>query len=96
MVRPAAAAGVRRDPSNASPAGALAPVDAIHVKVRDGQVGNRPFYAAICVDLSGQRDVLGLWAGTAGHGESAKFWMSVLTEIKNRGWAMCSSSSATD
>ncbi len=60
-------------------------IDAIYVKVRDGQVGNRPFYAAIGVDLAGHRDVLGVWAGTAGHGESAKFWMSVLTEIKNRG-----------
>lgn len=45
-------------------------VDAIHVKVRDGQVANRPFYAAIGVDLRGRRDVLGLWAGTPGHGES--------------------------
>ncbi|TWE10491.1 mutator family transposase [Rudaeicoccus suwonensis] len=60
-------------------------IDAIYVKVRDGQVGNRPFYAAIGVDLQGRRDVLGLWAGTAGHGESAKFWMSVLAEMKNRG-----------
>lgn len=60
-------------------------IDAIYVKVRDGQVGNRPFYAAIGVDLAGRRDVLGLWAGTAGHGESAKYWMSVLAEIKNRG-----------
>lgn len=60
-------------------------IDAIYVKVRDGQVANRPFYAAIGVDLAGRRDVLGLWAGTAGHGESAKFWMSVLAEIKNRG-----------
>lgn len=34
-------------------------VDAIHVKVRDGQVGNRPFYAAIGVDLAGHKDVLG-------------------------------------
>jgi transposase-like protein len=59
-------------------------VDAIHVKVRDGQVGNRPFYAAIGVDLHGQRDVLGLWAGN-GAGESAKFWLAVLTELKNRG-----------
>lgn len=48
-------------------------------------MANRPFYAAIGVDLSGHRDVLGLWAGTAGDGESAKFWLSVLTEIKNRG-----------
>ena len=59
-------------------------IDAIYVKVRDGQVGNRPFYAAIGVDLAGRKDVLGLWAGTGG-GESAKFWMSVLTDIKNRG-----------
>jgi putative transposase len=59
-------------------------IDAIHVKVRDGQVGNRPFYAAIGVDLQGRRDVLGLWAGN-GAGESAKFWLSVLTDLKNRG-----------
>lgn len=59
-------------------------IDAIYVKVRDGQVGNRPFYAAIGVDLDGRRDVLGLWAGTGG-GESAKFWMNVLTDLKNRG-----------
>ena len=59
-------------------------IDAIFVKVRDGQVGNQPFYAAIGVDLNGRRDVLGLWAGQGG-GESAKFWMSVLTDIKNRG-----------
>ena len=60
-------------------------IDAIYVKVRDGQVGNQPFYAAIGVDLQGHRDVLGLWAGTGGGGESAKFWMSVLTDPKNRG-----------
>ena len=59
-------------------------IDAIYVKVRDGQVGNQPFYAAIGVDLDGHRDVLGLWAGHGG-GESAKFWMSVLTDLKNRG-----------
>jgi putative transposase len=61
-------------------------IDAIMVKVRDGQVGNQPFYAAIGVDLHGHRDVLGLWAGH-GAGESAKFWMNVLTDIKNRGVA---------
>ena len=59
-------------------------IDAIYVKVRDGQVGNQPFYAAIGVDLAGHRDVLGLWAGHGG-GESAKFWMSVLTDLRNRG-----------
>jgi putative transposase len=60
-------------------------VDAIHVKVRDGSVANRPFYAAIGVDLRGHRDVLGIWAGTPGAGESSKFWISILTELKNRG-----------
>jgi transposase-like protein len=62
-------------------------VDAVHVKVRDGQVANRPFYAAIGVDLHGRRDVLGLWAGTSGAGESSKFWLAILTELKNRGVA---------
>ena len=62
-------------------------VDAIHVKVRDGAVSNRPFYAAIGVDLRGHRDVLGVWAGTPGAGESSKFWISILTELKNRGVA---------
>ena len=38
-------------------------IDAIYVKVRDGQVANRPFYAAIGVDLAGHKEVLGLWAG---------------------------------
>jgi putative transposase len=58
-------------------------IDAIVVKVRDGQVVNRPFYVAIGVTVNGERDILGLWAGD-GH-EGAKFWLSVLTEIKNRG-----------
>ena len=50
-------------------------IDAIMVKVRDGQVANRPVYAAIGVDLDGHKDILGLWAGNGG-GESAKFWMA--------------------
>jgi putative transposase len=58
-------------------------IDAIVVKVRDGQVANRPVYAAIGVTLAGDKDILGLWAGTGGEG--AKFWMSVLTDLKNRG-----------
>ena len=58
-------------------------IDAIVVKIRDGQVVNRPIYAAIGVTLDGEKDILGLWAGTGGEG--AKFWMSVLTDLKNRG-----------
>lgn len=61
-------------------------IDALHVKIRDGQVGPRPVYAAIGVDLAGHRDVLGMWAGE-GDGESAKYWLAVLTELKNRGVA---------
>jgi putative transposase len=60
-------------------------IDAIHVKIRDGQVANRPIYTAIGVTVDGERDILGLWAGTGGEG--AKYWLSVLTEIKNRGTA---------
>jgi putative transposase len=58
-------------------------IDAIVVKVRDGQVANRPVYAAIGVTVDGTRDILGLWMGDGGEG--AKFWLHVLTEIKNRG-----------
>jgi transposase-like protein len=58
-------------------------VDAIVVKVRDGQVVNRPIYVVIGVTVNGERDILGLWAGDGGEG--AKFWLAVLTEIKNRG-----------
>jgi putative transposase len=58
-------------------------VDAIVVKVRDGQVTNRPIYVAIGVTVNGERDILGLWAGDGSEG--ARFWLSVLTEIKNRG-----------
>jgi putative transposase len=58
-------------------------IDAIVVKIRDGQVANRPVYAAIGVTLAGDKDILGLWVGTGGEG--AKFWMAVLTDLRNRG-----------
>lgn len=58
-------------------------IDCIHVKVRDGQVANRPIYVALAVTAEGNRDILGLWAG--GGGEGAKYWLQVLTELKNRG-----------
>ena len=50
-------------------------IDAIVVKIRDGQVANRPIYVAMGINLDGERDVLGLWVGPTG-GEGAKFWMS--------------------
>jgi putative transposase len=60
-------------------------LDAIHVKIRDGQVANRPIYVALGVTADGERDILGLWAGEHGDGEGARYWLRVLTEIRNRG-----------
>ncbi len=58
-------------------------IDALMVKIRDGQVANRPVYSVLGVTVDGERDILGLWVGSGGEG--AKFWLQVLTEIKNRG-----------
>jgi transposase-like protein len=60
-------------------------IDAINVKIRDGHVANRPIYVALAVTVEGKRDILGLWAGDGGEG--AKYWLQVLTEIRNRGVA---------
>lgn len=62
-------------------------IDAIVLKIRDGQVRNRPVYVAMGISVDGERDVLGLWAGPAGGGEGAKQWMTMLTELRNRGVA---------
>jgi transposase-like protein len=62
-------------------------VDAIHVKVRDGQVSNRPIYGALAVTCEGHRDILGLWVGDGDGGEGAKYWLDVLTEQHFRGVA---------
>src|ERR1700750_2218545 len=60
-------------------------IDAINVKIREGQVANRPVYLALGVTADGERDFLGLWAGEHGDGEGAKYWLRVCSEIKNRG-----------
>lgn len=58
-------------------------LDALYVKMRhEGRVENRAVYVAIGVDLDGRKEVLGLW--TSSH-EGAKFWLAVLTELRNRG-----------
>jgi putative transposase len=58
-------------------------LDALYVKMRhEGRVSNRAVYVAIGVSLEGQKEVLGLWAGGS---EGAKFWLSVLTELRHRG-----------
>jgi len=59
-------------------------LDAMVVKVRsDHVVVNRPVYIAMAIDVDGAKHVLGLWLGKGDEG--AKFWLGVLTELKNRG-----------
>lgn len=58
-------------------------IDVLYVKIRDGQVSNRPIYVAMGITLTGERDVLGVWAGDGGEG--AKQWGAYLTELRNRG-----------
>lgn len=58
-------------------------MDAIHFKVKqDGQIINKAAYMVVGIDLEGYKDVLGIWIG---ENESAKFWLSVLTDLRNRG-----------
>ena len=58
-------------------------LDALYVKIRDtGHIQNRAIYVAIGVNMQGRKEVLGLWMGQA---EGAKFWLQVLTDLKNRG-----------
>jgi len=58
-------------------------IDALYVRMRDnGHVQNRAVYVAIGVNLEGYKEVLGLWTSP---NEGAKFWLQVLTELKNRG-----------
>ncbi len=68
------------------PLEALYPIlflDALYVKIRhEGRIENRAVYVAIGINLEGRKEVLGLW--TSGN-EGAKFWLAVLTELRNRG-----------
>ena len=58
-------------------------MDAIHYKVRtEGRIVNRAAYIAIGINLEGIKEVLGIWIG---QNETSKYWLNVLTEIKNRG-----------
>lgn len=70
----------------ARPLAALYPIvylDALYVRMRDGgQVQNRAVYVALGVNLEGGKEVLGLWSSS---NEGAKFWLAVLTDLRNRG-----------
>lgn len=59
-------------------------LDAIHYKTRDDsrRVSSKAAYTCLAVDMEGKKDLLGLWVGES---EGANFWLSVLTELKNRG-----------
>ena len=58
-------------------------MDAIHYHVRsEGQIVKKAVYIAIGIDLDGRKDVLGMWVG---ENESAKYWATVLSSLKNRG-----------
>lgn len=58
-------------------------LDALYVRMRhEGRVENRAVYVAMGVNLEGKKEVLGLWTS---NNEGAKFWLLVLTELKNRG-----------
>ena len=58
-------------------------LDAIHLKMRSsGQVQNQAVYVAVGIDREGNKELLGIWVGET---EGAKFWLNVLTELRNRG-----------
>ena len=67
------------------PLDALYPIvylDCIHVKVRDGTVRVKAVCLTIGINMAGKQEVLGLWIAQT---EGAKFWLQVVTELKNRG-----------
>jgi len=57
-------------------------LDCIHVKVREGTVRVKAVYLAIGITMDGENEVLGLWLAQT---EGAKFWLQVVTELRNRG-----------
>ncbi|WP_308646470.1 transposase [Nocardia farcinica] len=58
-------------------------LDAIHVKIREGKVANRPIYVVLAVTVEGTRDFWACGLETVVRGWS--FWREILTELKNRG-----------
>ena len=69
----------------ARPLDAIYPIvylDCIHVKVREGAIRVKAVYLAIGITMSGEKEVLGLWLAQT---EGAKFWLQVVTELRNRG-----------
>ena len=61
-------------------------IDALMIKIRDGNVANRPVYLAVGIDVDGHKHILGVWIGDS-DGEGSKYWAGVLSELANRGLA---------
>lgn len=57
-------------------------LDCIHTKVREGAVRVKAVYLALGINLAGEKEVLGLWIA---QNEGSKFWLQVVTELRNRG-----------
>jgi hypothetical protein len=74
------------DSGKSRPLEALYPIvyfDALFVKMRhEGRIENRAVYVAVGIRMDGTREILGLWTANT---EGAKFWLMVLTELRNRG-----------
>jgi putative transposase len=67
-----------------APVYAMLYLDAIHIKLkRDGRIDNVAVYNVLGIDLDGHREILGHWVGDGGEG--ANFWLSVVTDLQNRG-----------
>ena len=67
-----------------APMYAILYLDAIHIKLkRDGKIDNVAVYNVLGVDLDGHREILGHWVGDGAEG--ANFWLSVITDLQNRG-----------
>tara|TARA_Y100000310_G_C20588782_1_gene766858 strand:- start:94 stop:1341 length:1248 start_codon:yes stop_codon:yes gene_type:complete len=63
---------------------AIVYLDALHIKMkRDGKIANVAVYNVLGVDLEGHKDILGHWIGDGGEG--ANYWLSVITDLQNRG-----------
>jgi transposase-like protein len=63
---------------------AIVYLDALHIKMKlDGKIRNVAVYNVLGVDLEGHKDILGNWIGEGGEG--ANFWLSVITDLQNRG-----------
>jgi hypothetical protein len=70
-------------------------IDCIHVKIREGNVANRPIYVALAVTVDDTRDILGLWTGEHGDGEGAKYCCGSSPRSRTEACTTCASWSAT-